>query len=372
MITDAKELVAPPRKAEEKKGFDLLKEEVERGMQGRNAGIPMGFKKLNKYVGIRKRIYTTVFGGTGTGKSALVHNAYILQPFDYLQKHPSSEVKMKVILFSMERSKVYILAKWLVRKIFLEEGILIPLPKLLGWWENEKLTPDEHDLFMMYQDYINEVCEFCDIIEGGKNPTAIWDYVKKYAERNGHTEKIDDYHKVYIPDHPNQMVLPIIDHFGLTKVESGLSKKEAIDRVSEYFQVFRDLYGYSPVGVSQINRDLGSFMNKKIESFEPTMDHIKESGRPAEDSDVVISLFQPSRYSTEDASYKKDNFIDPKTGGDYFRSLKILKNSYGEADIRCGMAFQGATGMFKELPRAREMDSFDYASLFNNNYFLYD
>ena len=58
-----------------------------------------------------------------------------------------------------------------------------------------------------------------------------------------------------------------------------MSKKEAIDKVSEYCQYFRDVLGYSPVGVSQINRDLSSFMTKNITSFEPTLDHIKESGR---------------------------------------------------------------------------------------------
>ena len=65
--------------------FELLKDEIQAGLDGRNAGIPMGFNRLDKYIGLRKRIFTTVFGGTGTGKTAYVHNAYILQPFYYLQ-----------------------------------------------------------------------------------------------------------------------------------------------------------------------------------------------------------------------------------------------------------------------------------------------
>jgi replicative DNA helicase len=349
--------------------FDLLKQEISKGIEGKNSGIPMGFDRLDKYIGLRKRIFTTVFGGTGTGKTAFVHNAYILRPFDYIQTHPKSSIKMKVILFSMERSKIYTLAKWLSSKIFISQGILIPIPKLLGWWET-KLTKDEHDLVLYYGDYINEICEFVDIIEGAQNPTGIYKYVKNYATQNGTFEKIDEFTTVYIPNHENELVFPIIDHYGLTKPEKSMSKKEAIDKVSEYCQWFRDGLGYSPVGVSQINRDLGSFMNKNIASFEPTLDHIKESGRPAEDSDVVISLFQPSRYSTQDVSYKVDKFIDPSSGADYFRSLKILKNSYGEADLRCGMGFMGSTGIFKELPKKSQMDDFDYSSLFNNSYFL--
>ena len=49
--------------------FELLKDEIQAGLDGRNAGIPMGFNRLDKYIGLRKRIFTTVFGGTGTGKT---------------------------------------------------------------------------------------------------------------------------------------------------------------------------------------------------------------------------------------------------------------------------------------------------------------
>jgi hypothetical protein len=350
--------------------FEQLAKEIQFGIEGKNSGIPMGFDRLNKYVGIRKRIFTTVFGGTGTGKSALVHNAYILQPFDYLRKHKDkTDIKLKVILFSMERSKIYILAKWLSREIFLSEGILIPISKLLGWWD-VKLTKEEYALVLSYKDYMDELCEFCSIVEGPQNPTGVYKYVKNYAEEHGEIEEVDKYTEIYHPNHPNEIVIPIIDHYGLTKTEKTMNKKEAIDKLSEYCQLFRDKYGYSPVGVSQVNRDLSSFMNKKIDNFEPILDHIKESGNPGEASDIVISLFQPSRYKTQDVSYNVERFIDPSTGGDYFRSLKILKNSYGEADLRIGMAFMGATGIFAELKKPKHMEGFDYDSLFNYTYFL--
>ena len=350
--------------------FDLLKKEVDNGIQGRNSGIPMGFRRLNKYIGIRKRIYTVIFGATGSGKSALCHSAYILHPFDwwYANKN-TSNVKLKFILFSMERSKVYTLAKWTSRKIFLDQGVNIPIAKLLGWWDT-KLTKDEHDLFLMYENYINELTAICDIIEGAQNPTGIYKYVRKYAEANGTIENINEYDKIYHPRHPNEIVIPIVDHFGLIKMEKGMTKKEAIDKTSEYFQWMRDFLGYTPIGVSQINRDLSNPIYQKMDAFEPNLDQIKESGRPAEDSDVVISLFQPSRYKTNDASYNNvSKFISPE-GADCFRSIKILKNTYGESDLRIGMGFHGSTGTFAELPKPKDMDSFDYETLFTGQFFL--
>jgi replicative DNA helicase len=350
--------------------FEFLKQEVNNGIEGRNSGIPMGFNRLNKYVGIRKRIYTLLFGATGSGKSAFCHNAYILHPFDwwYANKDVTS-VKLKFILFSMERSKVYTLAKWTSRKIFLDEGVNIPIAKLLGWWDT-KLTKDEHDLFLMYENYVNELMEVCDIVEGAQNPTGVYKYVKKYAESNGKIEELSEFDRVYVPNHSNEIVIPIVDHFGLMKPEKSMTKKDAIDKTSEYFQWMRDFLGYTPVGVSQINRDLSNPIYQKLDNIEPNLDQIKESGRPAEDSDVVISLFQPSRYKTSDASYHPvSRFISPE-GADCFRSVKILKNTYGEADLRIGMGFHGSTGTFKELPKPKNMEGFDFEGLFTGQFFL--
>jgi hypothetical protein len=350
--------------------FDELEKEVDRGLLGLNNGIPFGFPRLRRYIGIRRKILTAIFGAAGSGKSAYLHSAYILNPYDHLAEINSSGIKFKVILFSMERSKLYILAKWISRKIFVDQGMLIPIQKLLGWWD-EKLTKDEHDLFLQYKDYLDNLLSVVDIIEGPQNPTAIYKYVKQYAEANGKFEQVSEFSKIYIPNHPNEIVIVAEDHLGLTKLEKGMfAKKEAIDKVSEYNQWFRNVLNYTPVTVSQLTRNLSNPIYQKMTSFEPTLDDIKESGRPGEDSDNVISLFDPIRYHTNDSAYDVDKFIDPVTGGNYFRSIKILKNNYGEDSIRIGMGFHGVTGIFKELPKKQKMQNFDYQSMFNNTYFL--
>ena len=155
----------------------------------------------------------------------------------------------------------------------------------------------------------------------------------------------------------------------------GNSKKESIDKVSEYFQYFRDTCGYSICGVSQINRDLSNPIYQKLDTFEPNIDNIKESGRPAEDADCVISLFDPVRYNTDDGSYGDvSRFRCNTSGAKFFRSTKILKNTYGEDDIRIGMAFHGATGTFKELPKPKYVNENwtdkDFNNIISGNYFL--
>lgn len=356
---------------EQTTNFDILKKEVKDGIEGKNNSIPIGFERLNKHIGIRKRIYTVILGATGSGKSALVHSAYVLNPFDWFIKEGEKKgVKLKILLFSMERSRIYTLAKWVSRKIFLDQGVLIPVGKLLGWWDT-KLSKDEHDLFLMYEDYIDRLDEVVTIIEGPQNPTGYYKTVKEYAEKNGKIEQVSEFNKIYLPNHPNEIVIPIGDHLALSKLEKGIdTKKAAIDKVSEHNRMFRDFYGYSPIGILQMNRDLSNPIYQKMTSFEPTLDSAKESGSPAEDCDIALSLFDPLRYKTNDIAYDANKFVDTSNGAKYFRSVKVLKNSYGEDDLRVGMAFQGATGIFSELPKPKHMDNFSYESLFNGSYFL--
>ena len=89
--------------------FDMLEEEINRGITGKNSGIPIGFKRLNRYIGIRKRIYTLIFGSPGSGKSAYSQSAYILNPFDAYLKNREN-IKFHVIFFCMERSKIYLIS----------------------------------------------------------------------------------------------------------------------------------------------------------------------------------------------------------------------------------------------------------------------
>jgi hypothetical protein len=48
-----------------KSNFRRLLHEIKRGIEGKNKGIPMGFHRLNKYIGIRKAMYYLIGGLTG-------------------------------------------------------------------------------------------------------------------------------------------------------------------------------------------------------------------------------------------------------------------------------------------------------------------
>lgn len=349
--------------------FELLKNEIQAGLDGRNAGIPMGFNRLNRYIGIRKRIYTLVGGLTGSGKTSFVDDAYVLNPFDWFISQDNPKIKLKIIYRSMERSRTYKFAKWISRKIFYDYGIIIPVGKMLGW--TDKMTKDEHDIFLTYKEYMEKMEEVITIIDGPENPVGIAKELKEYALQNGKIEQLDAHNKIYIPNDENVITLVIIDHIGLLKTTKDLStKKQVIDKMSDELRYARDFFGYSPVVVSQFNRDISNPIRIKNGDVEPQLEDFKESSQTQDDADVILALFDPMRYKVADPSGYDLNKLKDEFGAKYFRSVRLIKNSYGEDDIRIGLGFLGQVGMFKELPKRKDITDLDYQSVVNKTFFL--
>ena len=349
--------------------FEQLKREVELGIEGRNGGIPMGFNRLNRYIGIRKSMYFLVGGLTGSGKTSFIDDAFVLNPFDWFISQKDPKMKLRIIYRSMERSRTYKLAKWVGRKIFLDQGIIIPVPKLLGW--TDKMTKDEHDLFLMYEDYMNQMEELITIIDGPENPVGIAKELKTHAEENGEIIQIDKYNKKYVPNNENEITIVVLDHIGLLKTTKDQpTKKQAIDKMSDELRYARDFYGYTPVVVSQFNRDISNPARLKSGDVEPQLEDFADSSSTQNDADVVLGLFDPVRYKVDDPSGYNMNKLKDDFGAKYFRSLRLIKNSYGEDDVRIGLGFMGQIGMFKELPRVKDITDSDYQSVVNKTFFL--
>jgi hypothetical protein len=72
----------------------------------------------------------------------------------------------------------------------------------------------------------------------------------------------------------------------------------------------------------------------------------------------------------DDPSGYSINKLKDQFGAKYFRSLRLIKNSYGSDDIRVGLGFLGEVGMFKELPRVKDITDADYERVVNKTFFL--
>jgi hypothetical protein len=351
--------------------FELLRKEVDKGLSAKSNGIPMGFDRLNRYIGIRKGMYFLVGGLTGSGKTSFIDDCFVLNPFDwYTSAANNTNIKLKIIYRSMERGTTYKMAKWVGRRIFLDHGVIITVPKLLGW--TEKMTHDEHDLFLMYEEYMNKMSDVITIIDGPENPVGVAKELKAHALQNGRIEQLDEFNKHYVPNDENTVTIVVIDHIGLLKTtKDQTTKKEAIDKMSDELRYARDFFGYTPVVVSQFNRSISNIQRIKNGDVEPQLEDFAESSSTQNDADVVLALFDPMRYKVADPSgYDLEKLVDRSTGAKYFRSLRLIKNSYGEDDVRIGLGFMGQIGMFKELKKKKDMTDSDYESVINKSFFM--
>ena len=353
--------------------FQRLYNEIKRGMEGKNRGIPMGFNRLNRYIGIRKSMYYLIGGLTGSGKTSFIDDAFVLNPFDWYYenviKNQNSDIKLKIIYRSMERSRTYKLAKWLARKIFIDTGVELQVSKLMGW-SFENMSQEELELIKKYEPYMDAMEDVIEIIDGAENPVGIAKDLRKYAEANGTFKKIP-YGEKYIPNDENLITLVIIDHIGLLKPTKLFpSKKTSIDKMSDECRYFRDTCGFSFIAVSQFNRSIANPMRIKAGDVEPQLEDFKESSSTQDDADVVLALFDPIRYKVEDPSGYDLEQLRDAYGAKFFRSLRLIKNSYGEDDIRIGLAFMGAIGYFKEMPKRRDITDEDYKAIRDKTFFL--
>ena len=350
--------------------FEDLKNDVDAGLAGKNKGIPMGFDRLNHYIGLRKKMYFLIGGLTGSGKTSFIDDAFVLNPVSWCNSDKNTKnQKIHIIYRSMERSRNYKLGKWVARKIFLDTGRIIPLGKLLGW--TGKLSDDDYKLFLSYKDYINDLSKMVHIIDGTENPIGISTQLREHALENGTIETIDKFHKKYIPNDPSLLTIVVIDHIGLLKPTKDYpTKKERIDKMSDELRHARDFYGFTPVVVSQFNRQIGNINRLRNGDVEPQLEDFKDSAQTQEDADVVLSLFDPVRYKVEcPAGYDLDKLKD-EYGAKYYRSMRINKNSYGEDDVRIGLGFLGHVGIFKELPKRREMTDEIYDKVVDKSFFI--
>ncbi len=351
---------------------ELILDEVDKGIAGENIGIPTPLKKVSKIINnIQQRIYTLIGGNSGTGKTAFVDFNYVLLPYMWYKKNQDkTDIKLKIIYYSMERSKRYKIQKWLCLYLYILSNFktLLDVPTLNGWEGKTKPIDDSlRQQIISCETFIEELLSdnIIDIIDGQQNPTGIYKHARDLALENGKEDII--IHKkpdgssyseiIYTPNNKKQYTLVVLDHIGKLKIESEpetkrkYSNKENIDKMSEYLGTLRDRYGFSPVVLSQFNRALSDSQRMRNKEVAPEPDDFKNSGNMYEDCDLSLALFNPFKLKVkEDLGYKPYEFVN-KRGYNRFRSMRILKNSYGVDDVGVGLKFIGECGYFSELPK---------------------
>lgn len=340
---------------------ELLLEDIERGIKGENIGIPTGFPLIDSNTnGLQKSMYHLIGGNSGTGKTSYVDLAYVLNPYDWwLKNREKSNIKIKWEYNSMERNTKYKLAKWTCLKIFKDHGIIMDVATMLGWSGKKfEIDDDMKKLILQSGSYFDEMfsSDCIRIHDGGENPTGIYNRLYKLGMDNGEVVQINEFSKRYKPKDKDLHVIVVNDHIGKLSGERGYNEKQLIDKHTEYMGIIRDRFGFIIADISQFNRSIGNIERFKNKDVSPEPDDFKSSGDMYENADLVLALFNPYKIKVNDfLGYDIPKFVAPG-GENRFRSISILKNSYGADDVIIGLNFLGENGNFRELPTAEAFE----------------
>ena len=380
--------------------------------------IPNPYGRMSDNFNLMPSRYTLIFGATGSGKTSFADFTYVLKPLEYIKesiannKVKDEDLHYEVVYFSLERKKLFKYAKFMSYFLYRDHGYQIPADHLLGWGGPNIGTMSE-ELYKLVRSYDLEMETLLDHIvlyDGGITKDTLISAVTERALKLGtlyrvennavfrtvgkecklvasktrtidtkrgqitvhditHTNKygtqkfyLEEGKHKFIPDKTQTYLYVVVDGINL------LGSKEVIDEVSTTLANLRDIYGCSPVVVSQQNRDQASSgRSQPGKSLEPKLEDIFKSSQMSFDADLVLALFDPDRYRAYNSKGIYNGYqivpgpivqgsMQAPQGNSRFRSCHILKNNFGFDNAVYGMKFLGESNYFELLPKPSEDD----------------
>lgn len=351
--------------------LEIIKNNRDRKLSGEYNCIPWGlprFEESSGIYGIQQGKYYLVTGNQKSGKSQIADHLFMYHPYRWL-KHTNSDIKLKIIYFSLEMSVEEKLIQACANKLYIDSlGSIRKSPTDLKSIKNA-LDQNILDKIIADTGYFEDFLTTIDFVKDIKNPTGIIKYIEEYAKKNGTViEKeitIDGERKKvfdrYIPNNPNEYVIIIVDHASLLQQEKKegvlLSTKQCIELLSsQYFIKIRNNYNYIPVLIQQQAAAQESVENEKNNRLRPTSDGLAESKLPARDVNFMFGIFSPYRHKMQ--KYPNDYGevgYDITKFKDNIRFLELVISREGGAGSICPLFFDGAVNIFNELPKATDI-----------------
>jgi len=329
-----------------------LREQISKGIDGHFQGLANGFNRINELLfNIQRATYYLCGGLSGAAKTTLV-DFMILNAIDDADEQ---EIPLEIFYYSYEIPENRKKISWLSNHIHKKHGVSIH-PKVIQGKGDFRMNIREQELVDSEIEHIDEVFKRINFRFEPTNPTGIWKELWDYAELNGKFEyeeytmsdgkkgkRIVRYHA----NNPEAYVFIVIDHIYLAKLERGFTRKENIDKLSEYFIFFRNICGYTIFAVQQFNQGLSNVDRQKFKGVDlsPHQGDFKDSTNPYQDCDVAIGVMNPFKMDMQEYMG-----YDLTQLGSSFRLFKIMKNREEEDNVCYGLYFKGSAGTFEELP----------------------
>ena len=352
-----------------------LEERRQRVLRGDINCIPSPFKSFRQdFPGIEQGKYYCISGGSKSGKSQLANYLFLYTPVLYAYNHPD-QLRVQIFYFPLEETPEKITMRFMCHLLYILSGNKIRISPMRLQSVNQGDAVDKEVLDLLnsleyrsildfYEDHVHFISE--------RNPTGCWKTINRYAQEAGtihrktivienketgikQEKEVFDY---YEPKDPDEYVIVIWDHQSLTELERGMNLKECIDKLSEYFMIFRNHYNYIPVMIAQQNAETISLDAFKSNKVRPTLAGIADSKNVGKDCSLMLGITNPF-------AFEMPKYPNTSTGYDitrlrgYARFLEVVLNREGESNGLLALYFDGATNFFAPLPPANDTTNLD-------------
>lgn len=348
-----------------------LEERRQRVLRGDINCIPSPFKGFQQdFPGIEQGKYYLISGASKSGKSQLASYLFLYTPILYAYHHPE-QVRIRIFYFPLEETPEKITMRFMCHLLYTLSNCKIRISpmKLQSVNTGHIVEPEVLELLNsieyrsildFYEDHVHFIND--------RNPTGCWKTINRYAQEHGiiHKKKIilenkdtgipieKEVFDYYEPNDPDEYVEIIWDHASLTELERGMSLKECMDKLSEYFMIFRNHYNYIPVNIQQQNAETISLDAFKSNKIRPTLAGLADTKNTGKDCSVMLGITNPFAFELPYYPYPNDannpnNYLIRNLKG-YFRLLEVVLNREGESNGTLALYFDGATNFFMPLP----------------------
>lgn len=312
--------------------LNTIEENKKRRESGEDVVIPFPFRRFNNYIpGIEPESLITFTASSKVGKTQGADYMFMYSPFEYW-KRKGGKVKLKIYYFSLELSKEAKVRQAIAHFLFRIYEDRYSTKRIeskfdiLGDDILEKIRLLKSKVFYDFEKVVTFITHL-------RTPTAIYNYLKAEAVKNGKIES--DEFRIVIVDHIS-LLTPEPHHGNLHAALGQYS--------SEYCLDLRDSYRYTIVNIQQQAAAQEGIENFKLDKLQPSLNGGADNKIIMRDSNLVLGLFDPNRYK-----FKKYLNYDVETLQDKFRELIVIANREGEC-VSTPLYFDGAVNYFEELP----------------------
>lgn len=343
-----------------------LEERRQRVLNGGINCIPSPFKQFrHDFPGIEQGKYYCLSGASKSGKTQLASYLFLYTPVLYAYNNPD-KIRLQIFYFPLEETPEKITMRFMCHLLYVlsQRKHRIDVMKLGSIDKNNVVEPEilallkskeYQDILKFYEEHVHYITE--------RNPTGCWKTINRYAQEAGtvhrktvvienketgiqQEKEVFDY---YEPKDKDEYVIIIWDHQSLTELERGMNLKECIDKLSEYFMIFRNHYNYTPVMIAQQNSETISLDAFKSNKIRPSLAGIADSKNVGKDCSMMLGITNPFAFEVPKYPSNSNGYDITQLRG-YARFLEVVLNREGESNGLLGLYFDGATNFFTPLP----------------------